>query len=256
MIPKKIHYVWLGGEKPPFIENCIASWRKNCPDYEIIEWNDCNFDVNSNDYCHQAYENKKWAFASDYIRLSVLYKYGGIYLDTDIEVVRSFDEFLHLKAFATIAKWVSFMEVQNGFIAAESGNEWVKNILDYYEKVTFVNTNGKLEIDATGPLILTSITKKLYPTFKLEDIEQHFEHLSIYPDEYFTASDYRQGLKALTDKTYCIHRFQASWLQKSLRRKIVEFLLKIKFPFMKVLVKKRVKRIHGAVEKKILAVLS
>ena len=100
MIPKKIHYCWFGrGEKPKLAKKCIESWKKYCPDYEIVEWNEDNFDINQNEYTKYCYNNKKFAFLSDYARLMVVYKEGGIYFDTDVEVVRSFDDLLNNKAF-------------------------------------------------------------------------------------------------------------------------------------------------------------
>ncbi len=92
MIPKKIHYCWFGGkEKPEDVKRYIASWKKYCPDYEIKEWNESNFDIHENDYCREAYEAKKWAFLTDYVRLKALYEEGGFYMDTDVEVVKSLD---------------------------------------------------------------------------------------------------------------------------------------------------------------------
>lgn len=100
MIPKKIHYCWFGrGELPPLAQKCIASWRKYCPDYEIIQWNEDNFDTSLNDYVRFCYENKKWAFLSDYVRLFVVKEYGGIYFDTDVELVQSLDSLLAYDAF-------------------------------------------------------------------------------------------------------------------------------------------------------------
>ena len=100
MIPKKIHYCWFGrGEKPALAKKCIASWKKYCPDYEIIEWNEDNFDINYNAYTKYCYENKKWAFLSDYVRLLVVYEHGGIYYDTDVEALKSFDDLLTYKAY-------------------------------------------------------------------------------------------------------------------------------------------------------------
>ena len=100
MIPKKIHYCWFGrNELPPLAKKCIASWKKYCPDYEIIEWNEDNFDVSLNAYTRYCYENKKWAFLSDFVRLQVIHDHGGIYFDTDVEVVSSFDSLLMYDAF-------------------------------------------------------------------------------------------------------------------------------------------------------------
>ena len=101
MIPKVIHYCWFGKKPlPPLAVNCIDSWKKFCPDYEIIEWNEKNFDINSNTYVREAYENKKWAFVSDYVQLYALYNYGGIYMDTDVQVLKPLDAFLNDQAFS------------------------------------------------------------------------------------------------------------------------------------------------------------
>ena len=100
MIPKIIHYCWFGGKKKPEnVEQYILSWKNKCPDYEIREWNENNFDIKSNCFCKEAYEKKKWAFVSDYARLAILYKYGGIYMDTDVEVIKPFDNLLTYQAF-------------------------------------------------------------------------------------------------------------------------------------------------------------
>ena len=103
MIPKKIHYCWVGGNsKPPLVKKCIQSWKKYCPDYEIIEWNESNYDISKNIYMKQAYEAKKWAFVTDYMRLDIIYEHGGIYLDTDVELIKNIDDLLSNEAFAGI----------------------------------------------------------------------------------------------------------------------------------------------------------
>ena len=100
MIPKIIHYCWFGRKpKSEEFNKYLESWKRFCPDYEIKEWNESNFDLNKNDYCREAYEAKKWAFVADYVRLKVLEKYGGIYMDTDVELIKSLDKFLHYNAF-------------------------------------------------------------------------------------------------------------------------------------------------------------
>ena len=124
MIPKIIHYCWFGGNPlPPLALKCIESWKKYCPDYEIKIWDESNFDININKYATEAYEAKKWAFVSDVARLWVLYNYGGIYMDTDLEVIKPLDEFLYHKAFSGFEDEVN---IPTGIIASEKNNNWIK----------------------------------------------------------------------------------------------------------------------------------
>lgn len=137
-IPKIIHYCWFGGaEKPKIIKKCIKSWKKYCPEYKIIEWNESNFDVNCIPFCRQAYEAKKWAFVTDYVRLKVLYDQGGIYMDTDVQLVKNIDCFLEYPCF------LGFQHenyVSDGLVfGAEAGNWFVKENSEIYENMPFVN---------------------------------------------------------------------------------------------------------------------
>ena len=119
MIPKKIHYCWFGrGEKPELAKKCIKSWKIYCPNYEIIEWNEENFDINSNQYLKEAYENKKYAFVTDYVRLFVLYTQGGIYMDTDVEVIKPLDEYLHHEA---VSGFENTTQIPTGLMACREG---------------------------------------------------------------------------------------------------------------------------------------
>ena len=139
MIPKKIHYIWVGGNPlTPLAEKCIESWKKYCPDYEIVRWDESNFDVNQNQYCKEAYENKKWAFVSDYIRLKVLYEEGGIYMDTDVEVVKPLDKFLSNPAFSGFENDTM---IPTGIIASEKNNPWVDKLLKKYDDKHFIKKN-------------------------------------------------------------------------------------------------------------------
>ena len=123
MIPKKIHYCWFGkGEKPKLVKDCIDSWKKNCHDYEIIEWNEDNFDININAYVKEAYECKKYAFVTDFVRLFVLKKYGGVYMDTDVEVIKSLDGFLKHHAFSSFE---NNDYIPTGIMASEKNNKWI-----------------------------------------------------------------------------------------------------------------------------------
>lgn len=201
MIPKKIHYIWFGkGEKNERIKHCIDSWRKYLPDYEIIEWNEDNFDINYNDFTKQAYENKKWAYVSDVARLWILYNEGGIYMDTDVEVYKPLDEFLNQEGF------IGFEDVNylsTATIGAEKGNPIIKLILDYYNSIDFrlydVWTDY-IKYEETSPCIYSNIFGLLGVDRQYNGI-QNIKHFSIYPREYFFTKD----------EGYTYHSFNGSW---------------------------------------------
>ena len=145
MINKQIHYVWMGrGEKSDLIEMCISSWKKYLPDYDVIEWNEDNFDISSNRYVWEAYKHKKWAFVSDYVRLYALYEHGGIYLDTDMEVLKPIDIFLSHGAFSGFE---SARYIFTGIMGAVKNHPWIKELLHYYEDRSFVSENGGLDLE-------------------------------------------------------------------------------------------------------------
>ena len=211
MIPKKIHYIWVGGNPlTPLAEKCIESWKKNCPDYEIIRWDETNFDINENRYCSEAYKSKKWAFVSDYIRLKVLYENGGIYMDTDVEVVKSLDEFLQLPAFS------GFEDDENiptGIIAAEKGNKWIEKLLEDYNNRPFIKEDGSFDT-TTNVVLITENTKKQYPEIQLNNTLQKFDSVVFYPKDYFCPIDYATKKLDKTSNTHTIHWFAGSWLPK------------------------------------------
>ncbi len=208
MIPKKIHYIWFGkGKKNRLIEECIRSWIKYCPDYEIKEWNEESFDVNSNRYTKEAYENKKWAFVSDYVRLYALYHEGGIYLDTDCELLAPIDEFLENNAFSG---YESDTTIPTAIMGAEKENEWIKELLDYYNDRSFYNKDGSLDTVANVKAI-SDITKEKYKvTYDGKKIDIP-NVLSIYPKDYFCPKDWKTGEINMTENTKAIHHFNASW---------------------------------------------
>jgi len=141
MIPKKIHYCWFGGNPlPQDALMCIESWKKYFPDYEIIEWNEKNFDMNSCDYIREAAENKKWAFVSDFARFKILYDFGGIYFDTDVEVVRNFDEIIAMGAFMGKEEpqdSTTYVINPGLGMAAEQGNGFCLDVIEYYKTIHF-----------------------------------------------------------------------------------------------------------------------
>ena len=136
MIPKIIHYCWFGGKPLPELAClCIESWKKFLPEYRIIRWDEESFDINSNTYVKEAYENKKYAFVTDYVRLYALYTHGGIYMDTDVEVRRPLDQFLQHQAFSGFE---SYHDIPTGIMASEKGFQGIKDQLDYYNNRHFV----------------------------------------------------------------------------------------------------------------------
>jgi mannosyltransferase OCH1-like enzyme len=206
-IPKIIHYCWFGHNPlPPLAQKCIASWRAFCPDYQIVEWNETNFDYLSNDYAREAYEAKKWAFVADYARLRCLVKYGGIYMDTDLELLKAIDPFLTDEAFAgfEINSYVSA-----GILGCSAGQRLFKLLLSIYEKRHFVFSNGAYDM-TTIVVLITAICEQLGLMRKNQ--KQTIQGLTIYPEEYFYPMDYRSRTLNITDKTVANHHFVASWI--------------------------------------------
>lgn len=237
MIPKKLHYCWFGGNPlPEDVKGYIASWRKYCPDYEIIEWNESNFDINCCAYVKEAYEAKKWAFVADYARLKVLYDFGGIYMDTDVELVKSFDNLLNCQAFMCFENDRS---VSIGTLGAEKNSSLVFEFLSAYQNRHFLKGNGSYDT-TTNLKIVTNILTQNHG-LKTNGNMQILGDVYIYPMDYFIAKSYRLGWIQRTNNTYAIHHYSASWvndedkLQQELLRKyasdymkcVEEFVLKL-----------------------------
>lgn len=206
MIPKKIHYCWFGrGEKPKLAQKCIASWKKLCPDYEIIEWNEDNFDVNTNEYTKMCYEQKKYAFLSDYVRLLVVYEHGGLYFDTDVEVVKSFTPFLNYKAFFGFEN-DEYVASGLGF-GSEAGNEALNAMIHEYDGLLdgLHGTKG-------CPILNTRAFSKL--GFELNGMMQDKNSVVLFPKDYFNPFDDNTGVLCKTDNTYSIHWYGKSWMDK------------------------------------------
>lgn len=200
MIPKIIHYCWFGGkEKPDVVKNCIETWEKFMPDYEIKEWNENNYGTNKFNYSKEAYSNRIWGFVADPIRIDALYQYGGIYLDTDVEVYKSFDNLLDNKFFIGIEQPHYF---GNATIGAEKGNELLKEILDIYRDKKFITHTNWWEYE-TGPMIVTDVLSKYVNRDSME--YQKHDKLTVYPKKYFVNHD------KLDDDVYCKHHMLGSW---------------------------------------------
>ena len=214
MIPKIIHYCWFGRNPlPPLALECIASWRKFLPDYEIKEWNEDNFDVNVIPYTKEAYEAKKYAFVSDYARFWILYHYGGLYFDTDVEVIKSFDEILSKGPFIGFERnpdrWGKGLINPGLGLACFPQQPIVKQMLDKYNSLHFILLDGKLNVKTTVVHYTTEIFEK-YGLERTKNI-QKIAGFNIYPAEYFAPIDFVTKRLHVTDKTLSIHRYMASW---------------------------------------------
>lgn len=213
MIQKKIHYCWFGGNPlPELAQKCIASWRKFCPDYEIIEWNETNYDIKKNKYMSQAYENKRWGFVPDYARLDIIYTYGGIYLDTDVELIKPIDELLKLKAFAGVEQNSEYVALGLGF-GAEKGHPTIKALCDYYDTLSFVE-NGELNL-TPAPKINSTVLQAMGYRFSKQIMDAC--GMTIFPSEYLCPIDYDTDELRITENTYSIHHYTASWYDESQR---------------------------------------
>ena len=234
MIPKIIHYCWFGrGQMPELALKCIASWKKYLPEYQLKLWNEDNFDINSIAYVKEAYESKKFAFVTDYIRLFALYSEGGVYMDTDVEVLKSLDNLLHLPAFSGFE---SEKDIPTGIMASQKSGEWAQEMMAYYDDRNFILSNGKLDMTTNVQIISGIMTTN---GFVLKNGYQVYKNkMHIFPKTYFCPKG-RTGIITLTEDTYCIHHFASSWqtpynrFKKFIFRKIIgveitDFLVKLK----------------------------
>lgn len=214
LIPKKIHYCWFGGgafsEKE---KSCMDSWKKMCPDYEIVRWDETNTDIFQNLYVKQAYEKKKWAFVSDYVRLDIVYRYGGIYLDTDVELVKNLDDMLYQQGFTGFE--MSGMVNTGSALGAMPNLEIIKILRDEYDRYTFLNVDGTLNEDAC--IVYQTRTLKKYGLV-IENRLQNIAGLNIYPVETFCPLDLRTGRLNRTEGTRAIHHFEGSWWSQDNRK--------------------------------------
>lgn len=216
MIPKKIHYCWFGrNPKPDLAEKCIRSWKRYCPDYEIIEWNEDNYDISAAPlYVRQAYEAKKWAFVTDYVRLDVVYRCGGIYLDTDVEVIKSLDRFLNHRAFFGLES-PEYINTGLGF-GAEKGAEILEELMSDYQEIPFVLPDGSFD-QTSCPVRNTQVFLK--HGFLQKDEEQVVRNeIHIYPSDFFSPMSYETGILTITPNTHSIHHFAASWVDPKNQR--------------------------------------
>ena len=215
MIPKIIHLCWLSGDPyPAKIVRCLDTWKKYLPDYEVMLWDTNRFDLNSSIWVKQAFEKKKYAFAADYIRFYALYHYGGIYLDSDVEVLKSFDDLLDLPYFMGAEK---AQTPEAAIIGAEKGCDWIKACLDYYQDRPFINEDGSLNIQTVPDIMISQIEQikpirvlSLEESLNIRRLDMQKEVLE-FNDAFFSPKVFDSREVEVTPYTYAIHHYQNSW---------------------------------------------
>ncbi len=218
MIPKVIHYCWFGGKPlPPLAVKCIESWKKYLPGYEIKEWNEENFNVNIIPYTKEAYEMKKYAFVSDYARFWVLYHYGGLYFDTDVEIIKPMDDIVAQGPFMGCENDADTLDVNPGLgLGAHPGLGLYSELLQLYSSLHFIENEDVLNLRT-----VVQYTTEILCAHGLQMVNdiQYIDGIGIYPKEYFNPKDYATGKVTISDKTYSIHHFAESWLPWSWKLK-------------------------------------
>ena len=246
MIPKKIHYCWFGGKpKSKLVKKCIKSWMKFFPNYDIIEWNESNFDLDACKYVREAYEAGKWAFVSDYARYKILYDEGGIYFDTDVEVIKPFDDIIGCGAFLGCENpdTNTPLAVNPGLgCATEAKNEFFREMLGEYESASFYKNDGALD--------LSTIVERTTERLKIHGLENKNEiqsamGISVYPSEYFCPINMNTGKLEITKNTHSIHRYTGSWVDP-----ITRFRGKVYFILVRVFGEKSAEWLRSIVGRK------
>ena len=236
MIPKQIHYCWFGHSSlPKLAVKCIESWKRYCPDYEIKEWNENNFDVNIIPYTKEAYEAKKYAFVTDYVRLYALFTEGGIYMDTDVEVLKPYDSLLDLSGFIGF-EGTKHRFIGTGTIASEPKGQWAKEQLKEYDDAHFKKHDGSYDL-TTNPIRISRVMRE--NGFEQNGQEQSYKDMRVFPTDFFCPRQ-TTGEYLLTDNTYCDHHFMGSWnvqtktnlIKKIIGQKYWTRLIKIKRIFL------------------------
>lgn len=252
MIPKIIHYTWFSGEPlPPFLKNCMETWRKVMPDYEIREWGPDSFDFNSVAFVKEAFEHKKWAFMADYVRCYAIYKYGGFYLDTDVRVFKPFDDFLHYDfvtshevSFKTEeaqkraealcdetgkpldpSMFIDGIGIQGAIMGGAKGCIFMKKMMDYYNSIHFVELDGSIDLKkfVIGRLLSKNAEKYGY-RYKDNDMMLD-ENMRIYKSSVFASSELY-----VNEQSVCVHLHNGSWRHE--RTKTLKFKLRNHYPVL------------------------
>ncbi|OPC34855.1 glycosyltransferase family 32 protein [Elizabethkingia miricola] len=226
MIPKIIHYCWFGrGKMPELALKCINSWNEYMSDYEIMLWNEDNFDLNRYPYALEAYNEKKFAFVTDVCRLYALKKYGGIYMDTDVEILKPLDNNLLINI--SFSGFEDNDHVPTGIMGSIRGGQWVSDLLEYYENRSFFLADGGQDV-TTNTHIITEFMKQEKGLIMNNTFQKIENYCTIYPSDYFCPKSWKTMDINITSNTYCIHHFAASWWAKprySLKYRIINFFL-------------------------------
>ncbi|MCI8482538.1 MAG: glycosyl transferase [Clostridia bacterium] len=224
-IPLTIHYCWFGNkEKPAIVKKCIKSWQEKASNFEIREWNENNFDINMNQYVKEAYKMNQYAFLTDYARLWIIYNYGGIYLDTDVELLKNLDDLLKYEAF--FASEDNF-HISTGLgFGAKKNNLLIKTLMNDYSNISFIQKDGKID-RTTCPIRNTKTIKQYFnQDIKLEE-KVVLDNICFFSKEYFCPLDYETKEQNITSNTYAIHWYGQSWLTNFEKfKKIVKRFLK------------------------------
>ncbi|MDV4150429.1 glycosyltransferase [Clostridium sp. AL.422] len=225
-IPKIIHYCWFGGKKKPdLVEKCIDSWKYYLKDYEIMEWNEENFPIKNFKFANDTYKDGKWAFLADYCRLWALYNYGGIYLDTDMEVLKPLNDFLEHSSFGGLEDY----EINMAIWGCEKYDRFISEVLKYYNNLNYEDYKEKLS-ELAIPIHLTIIAKHLGYKAINNKVSYFYDGVAIYPKEYFYPKRHSWQEPIITDNTYTIHHYEGTWrkphqiFRSKLKGKILSFI--------------------------------
>lgn len=220
-IPKVIHFCWFGGaEYPDLIKKCMASWEKYLPEYEVVKWSEENFDVNCNDYVREAYENKKWAFITDYVRLYALYNYGGVYLDSDVEILKPIDEFLDCEAFSGFESKDS---VPTAIMGSVKGQRFMGELLHDYDDRKLILEDGTVDMTSNTVVITQSCLKH---GLKQNGKKQTVEGFTLYPPVYFCPNTIGRIVDKPSKKSYAIHHSAGSWSDEANLNRTIPWKIK------------------------------
>lgn len=206
-IPKVIHYIWFGeGEKKELHLRCIESWKKHCPDYEILEWNETNYNIHKNKYIEQAYERKKWAYVSDYARLDILYQYGGIYLDTDVELLKSMDALLTTEAFLCFGEWP--VPNSGAGIGCVKGHTIIKEMMETREDIDFIQEDGSDDVHTNSNYEMQILMRH---GFHMNFEYQANAGITLYPPDVIAPVSVTGRDSFITERNIGIHHCNNSW---------------------------------------------
>jgi hypothetical protein len=234
-IPRIIHYCWFGGkELSPLAQRCIASWKKYCPDYEIKRWDESNVDLDSCAYVKEAYQAKKWAFVSDFVRFYVLYEFGGVYFDVDVELIKPLEPIIFKGPFMSIESYPGCFSGGNDDIllnpgqgiAAEKNNPFYKEIIDYYKTINFITDGGTQNTKTVGQHVTELFLSK---GLRKENKYQVVNGINIWPKEYFNPVNPNSGRIEISEETVSIHHYAGTWVDKKtrIRDKCFQFVYRV-----------------------------